>query len=242
MNATVLPIAPSNAPTNAPRRSNSEVLTATLELQGKKVIDIGCGEGHLVRLMTRHGAKAFGVECSAIQLEQAHAQKPVGDEVYFEGRAEKLPFDSDSIDVAVFFNSLHHVDIEHMALALNEAARVLKSDGILYVCEPVAQGPHFDLMQPVHDETMVRAKAYEALQGAAELGLEAQNEFSYTHPAMHTDFAQFKERMLRINPHRADDFDGLEAELKAAFERLGTAEKDGFAFDQPMRVNVFCKS
>lgn len=118
-------IGPNNngKPMTAPRRTNSEVLTATLELQGKKVIDVGCGEGHLVRLMTRHGAKAFGVECSALQLEQAHQQKPVGGEIYYEGRAEKLPFDADSIDVAVFFNSLHHVDIDHMELALTEAAR-----------------------------------------------------------------------------------------------------------------------
>lgn len=226
----------------APRRTNSEVLTATLELQGKKVIDVGCGEGHLVRLMTRHGAKAFGVECSALQLEQAHQQKPVGGEIYYEGRAEKLPFDADSIDVAVFFNSLHHVDIDHMELALTEAARVLKSGGVLYVCEPVAEGPHFALMQPVHDETVVRAKAYEALLGAATVGLNAEDEFTYIHPAMHNDFAQFKERMLRINPHRAEDFDKLEANLEASFERLGKAQKGGFAFDQPMRVNVLSKA
>ena len=229
-----------------PRRTNSEVLTATLELQGKKVVDVGCGEGHLVRLMTRHGAKAFGVECNPQQLEQAHDAKPVGGEIYYKGRAEKLPFDADSIDLAVFFNSLHHVAIDHMNDALAEAARVLKSGGVLYICEPVAEGPHFELMQPVHDETVVRAKAYEALQDASTLGLIAEQEFTYIHPAMHQNFAQFKERMLRINPHRADDFDTLEADLQAAFERLGAAadSKDGggFSFDQPMRVNVLTKA
>lgn len=224
-----------------PRRTNSEALTATLDLDGKKVIDVGCGEGHLVRLMTRHGARAFGVECSALQLEKAHAQKPAGDEVYYEGRAEHLPFDDDSIDAAVFFNSLHHVAIEHMGKALAEAARVLKSGGVLYVCEPVAEGPHFELMQPVHDETEVRAKAYEALQGAGSLGFEADQEFTYIHPALHTDFAMFRERMLRINPHREDDFAKLESDLAANFKRLGQPTKDGFSFDQPMRVNVFHK-
>jgi len=224
------------------QRTNSEVLVATLDLHDKKAVDVGCGEGHLVRLMTRHGAKAFGVDSSAQQLEQAHAQKPVGDEVYFEGCAEKLPFDSDSVDMVVFFNSLHHVAVDKMKTALQEAHRVLKTAGVLYVCEPVAEGPHFELMRPVHDETRVRAAAYKALQKSARLGFVPQNEFSYTHPALHEDFSTFKDRMLRINPHRVDDFAALEGDLQDAFERLGVVVTDGVSFDQPMRVNVFHKA
>ncbi|HEY9079365.1 class I SAM-dependent methyltransferase [Magnetovibrio sp.] len=222
-------------------RTNSEVLTATLDFHDKKVVDIGCGEGHLVRLMTRHGAKAFGIECNPEQLEKAHAEKPVADEVYYAGRAEDLPFAPDSIDIAVFFNSLHHVDVDNMGQALREAARVLKSGGFLYVCEPIAEGPHFELMQPVHDETVVRAKAYEALQGADQFGLSLQNEFTYVHPAQHKDFAHFKERMLRINPQREEEFARLEDDLRDAFARLGQPTDGGFSFDQPMRVNLFSK-
>jgi len=222
-------------------RTNSEVLTATVELSGKKVVDVGCGEGNLVRLMTRHGARVFGVECNPAQLAKAHEQKPVGDEIYYEGRAEALPFADASVDLVVFFNSLHHVAVDAMDKALSEAARVLKSGGQVYVCEPVAEGPHFELMQPVHDETIVRAKAYEAVQGADSLGLTLDQEFTYLHPAHHKNFAQFKERMLRINPHRADDFAQLESQLEAAFERLGTPDADSFVFDQPMRVNLLSK-
>jgi len=224
------------------RRTNSEVLTATFDFHDKKVVDIGCGEGHLVRLMTRHGAKAFGIECNPRQLEQAHAEKPVAGEVYYEGRAEALPFDSDSLDIAVFFNSLHHVDVQNMEHALIEATRVLKPGGALYVCEPIAEGPHFDLMQPVHDETVVRAKAYAALQRAEALGLTPQTEFTYTHPAVHEDFAHFKERLLRTNPHREDAFINQEDALKAAFEHLGQTVSGGLSFDQPMRVNLFTKN
>lgn len=228
--------------TTSPHRTNSEVLTVTLDLRDKKVVDVGCGEGHLVRLMTRHGAKAFGVECNPQQLEMAHSEKPVGGEVYYAGKGEALPFDDGSVDVVVFFNSLHHVATDAMSQALGEAARVLKSGGQLYVCEPIAEGPHFDLMRPVHDETIERAKAYEAVQGAAALGLSAEDEFTYIHPAKHKDFGQFKDRMLRINPHRSDDFEALEADLREAFTRLGQPDKDGFTFDQPMRVNLLQKA
>lgn len=226
----------------AQRRSNSEALTATLELQGKKVTDIGCGEGHLVRLMTRHGAKVIGVECNPEMLEKAHAEKTVGDEVYHDGRAEELPFSDASIDIAVFFNSLHHVPVESMDQALSEAARVLKPSGKLYVCEPVADGPHFELMQPVHDETVVRAKAYETLQKAGAFGLSQDEEFTYVHPAMHKDFDGFTERMVRINPQHEQAVQKFEDKLRKNFERLGEPTDKGVRFDQPMRVNLFTKA
>lgn len=225
-----------------PHRTNSEVLTATVELTGRKIVDVGCGEGNLVRLMTRHGGKVFGIECNPVQLEKAHAQKPVGDEVYHAGRAEALPFGDASVDLVVFFNSLHHVAVDTMPQALAEAARVLKIGGQVYICEPIAQGPHFELMQPVHDETLVRDKAYEAIQNATALGLVQESEFTYLHPARHENFEQFKERMLRINPGRADAFAQQEEALKAAFQRLGTADGDGFLFDQPMRVTLLNKA
>lgn len=225
----------------APHRTNSEVLTATVELTDKKVVDVGCGEGNLVRLMTRHGARVFGVECNPAQLQKAHEQTPVGNEIYHEGRAEALPFDSASVDLVVFFNSLHHVDVDAMPKAMSEAFRVLKHGGHVYICEPVAEGSHFELMRPVHDETDVRAKAYDVIQNATSLGFAMDQEFTYLHPAHHTDFEQFKERMLRINPHRTDDFARQESDLKAAFERLATPDDKGFVFDQPMRVNMLVK-
>jgi len=224
-----------------PHRTNSEVLTATVELADKKIVDVGCGEGDLVRLMTRHGAKVFGVECNPAQLEKAHAQKPVGNEIYHEGRAEALPFADGSLDLVVFFNSLHHVATDVMGMALSEAARVLKTGGQVYICEPVAEGPHFEVMRPVHDETVVRAAAYATVQDAHKFGLSPVQEFTYLHPARHIDFAHFKERMLRINPDRADDFARLESDLEAAFQRLGTPGDGGVIFDQPMRVNLLSK-
>lgn len=224
-----------------PHRTNSEVLTATVELAGKKVVDVGCGEGNLVRLMTRHDAKVFGVECNPAQLEKAHEHAPVGNEIYHAGHAEALPFADGSIDLVVFFNSLHHIDVDAMPKALAEAARVLKVGGQVYLCEPVAEGAHFELMQPVHDETSVRAKAYAAIQAAESLGFSLGDEFTYLHPAHHQNFDAFKERMLRINPHRADDFAAQEPALKAAFNRLGVPDGNGFVFDQPMRVNLLTK-
>ena len=223
------------------RKNNADVLSGLVELDGKKVIDIGCGDGTFTRMMTRHGARVVGVECGAAQLEKARRARPAGNESYVEGVAEKLPLPAAAFDVVVFFNSLHHVPVDAQDTALDEALRVLKPGGIAYIAEPLAEGPHFDLMQPVHDETRVRAKAYEAIGRAPGRGFETGEEMLYVHPATHESFEAFCEQMARINPDRADDVDARKADLKAAFARLGTKTGDGFAFDQPMRVNILKK-
>lgn len=146
-----------------PIRRNPDVLTDTLAVAGKQLIDVGCGNGHLVRHLARHGAQVLGVECSPRQLAAAHAAARVADETIVEGVGQALPAADASADIVVFFNSLHHIPGEHMATALNEACRVLRADGVVYVAEPLAEGEFFALCRAVDDETQVRAAAQHAV-------------------------------------------------------------------------------
>ena len=67
------------------KRTNREVLEQFLDLPGKTIIDVGCGDGSLVRLLTRKGAHATGIEASPKQLALARAAETVGDERYIQG-------------------------------------------------------------------------------------------------------------------------------------------------------------
>ncbi|MCW8971490.1 MAG: class I SAM-dependent methyltransferase, partial [Rhodospirillales bacterium] len=158
-------------------RRNSDVVRECLELGGKRVIDVGCGDGGLVRLLTRAGAKATGIEPNPKALAKAEKYDRVADEAYIEGVGEALPFDDGSIDIVVFFNSLHHIPSEAMGPSLQEARRVLKPNGVIFISEPIAAGPHFEMMRPIDDETEVRALAYQAM-GEAE-GLIMEKEIVY---------------------------------------------------------------
>ena len=234
-------MAPTEMPQKMDRKTNADVLSSLVDLNNRKVADIGCGEGALVRLMARHGAKIIGVECNLQMLEQARSAKPAGGEFYSEGVGEDLPFDDGKLDLIVFFNSLHHVDMDKQDTAMGEAARVLKSGGQVYVCEPMAEGPHFDMMQPVHDETDVRACAYKTIKAAAKHGLSEELEMTYIHAAGYVDFAALENRLTTINPHLNDLFAANRAEIKALFNKLGQKSAKGVTFDQPMRVNLLKK-
>jgi ubiquinone/menaquinone biosynthesis C-methylase UbiE len=222
-------------------RSNESVLNEVLDLKGLKIVDIGSGAGEMVRYMTRQGARVTGLECGELQLEKARSFPAEGEEVYLEGVGQELPFGDDSFDVVTFFNSLHHIPLEHMAGALAEATRVVKPAGTVYVGEPIASGRGFELNAPIDDETSVRASAYDAIQNAVAHGLKQVHEIFYDTVYHYENFAAFKDKMIRIDPRRRAPFEAIEDDLRSNFERLGITDEDGIRFDQPMRVNVLQK-
>jgi SAM-dependent methyltransferase len=222
-----------------PALSPRDVLDKVLPPGAPIVVDVGCGDGALVRHLARRGARAIGVEVGREPLARARAHAPVGGERYVEGGAQALPLDDACADVVVFANSLHHVPTELLDAALGEAARVLRAGGVLYVQEPLAEGPYFELVRMVDDETAVRAAAHAAIGRAAEHGLRHEHELRFDAEVVHPDFASFRDRVVLADAARAAAFPAIEDELRARFERTAERTDDGrFRFRHPMRVDV----
>jgi SAM-dependent methyltransferase len=207
---------------------------------GKDVLDIGCGGGGLVRELADLGARAVGVEVSAQQLAAAIARDGASGARYLVGRAQELPIDDASVDVAVFMRTLHHVPPADLTQALREARRVLRPDGAVYVAEPLATGDLFALTSIVEDELEVREAAQLALADAALAGLDRVNTVGYAVRVCLADLAAFRARTVSVDPERAAVFEAREAELAAAFARLGEpGERPGErCFGAPMRADV----
>jgi len=190
-------------------------------------------------MMAREGAQATGLEISDAQLARARAESPVGGEAYRVGRAEALPFEDGAFDIVVFFNSLHHVPIESQAKAIVEAARVLETGGHLFVIEPVAEGPLFDLMRPVDDETEVRATAYAALRHAADgPAFEEICEYGFATDYCYASFEAFKDGVLQVDDSRRAALELHEAQLREDFERTADRTEAGYSFTHPKRLNL----
>jgi len=219
----------------------TQPLDELLDVGGRDVLDVGCGEGWLARRLASAGARAVGLDPSPDALERARREGSTDGVVrYVEGTAEALPFPDRSFDAVVFFNSLHHVAPVSMDAALAEAARVLRLDGLLYVQEPLARGPAFELLRPVDDETQVRRAAQQALVRASEelfVELVGRDEnLAVRHP----DFDTLRARVIGVAPGRAGAFDQQHAALHSAFETLGRPlEGGGYEFDQPFHINLF---
>jgi len=222
-----------------PTRSPRDVLDETLPAGDPVVVDVGCGDGALVRHLARRGARAIGVEIGAEPLARARAHPPVAGERYEHGGAQALPLEDRSADVVVFANSLHHVPTALLDAALAEAARVLRPGGVLYVQEPVAEGPYFELVRAVDDETEVRAAARAAIGRADRHGLAHEQTIEFDAQVVHPDFASFRDRVVLADAERTAAFEEIGDALSERFEASAERDEDGgYRFRHPMRVDV----
>lgn len=221
------------------QRKHLEVLTSLLDLRGRSALDIGCGDGSLLRALLRRGLReGIGLEAALPQLERALAGEPQPGLRFMAGRGEALAFPVARFDLLLYFNALHHLPLDGMAQALAEARRVLRPDGLLYVAEPLAEGAHFTLAQPIDDETEVRRVAYARLRDAVGEGFEELCELHYDAPVRYRSFTDFRESMEAVDPGRQRLFQQREESMSAAFEALGERDDKGYRFSQPMRVNL----
>lgn len=215
-----------------------DLLFELLPVGGRRVLDIGCGDGALVRALAERGAEAWGIDCAEGLLRRGTTAPAVAAARYLVGLAEALPLPDASFDIAIYCNSLHHVAVGYQPRALQEAARVLRRGGLLYITEPLAEGPYFEVTRIVDDEAAVRAAAYTAIQEADQVSLASERELRYLTPISYASFEAYRDRSLLLEPHRADIFAATDTELRRQFDRLAERRADGFYFAHPSRVNL----
>jgi hypothetical protein len=182
----------------------------------------------------------IGVEISEQQLAPALVSDGGSAARYLIGRAQQLPIEEGSVDATVFMRTLHHVPPDDLLDALCEARRVLRPGGVAYVAEPLALGDFFELTRVVEDETVVRAAAQDALARASEAGLVREITLDYDVRMCLADLGALRDRLVSVDPARAEVFDARRDELADEFERLGEAgERPGErCFRQPMRADL----
>jgi len=123
--------------------AHGKLLIAALEVQpGHHVLDIGCGTGllgHEVAERVGPQGLVIGIDPLPSRVEVARRHATVNFHVR-EGRAEDLAeFPEGHFDLA-YLNSVLHW-LPDQALALREAARVLKTGGRLGICTAAKERP-----------------------------------------------------------------------------------------------------
>jgi len=103
---------------------------------GRATLELGCGEGRVARDLQDRGHRVTGVDSSPTLLDAASSADPDGE--YVLADAASLPFSDATFDLVVAYNSL--MDIDDMAGAVREAARVLRPDGRFCVCVAPVRG------------------------------------------------------------------------------------------------------
>ena len=228
-----------NAIAELPRVDDElDVLDALVDLRQQRIVEVGCGAANLARalLARRPGCRVTGLEVDTIQHAR-NLERPQAGLEFVAAGAQSIPFPDAAFDLALMLKSLHHVPVPDMADGLEEIARVLVPGGLLYVSEPVYDGPLNEVIRLFNDEGVVRAAAQRALDAAVASGRWTQvYERMFAVPVRSASFDEFERRMMRPSfaDHRLDD--AKIAAVRAAFvPHLGP---DGARFERPMHVRL----
>jgi len=108
-----------------------------VELSGRQMLEIGCGDGRLSSLLANKVKSLTAINPDQAMIELAG--KEISGVDFRVGCGEKLEFSDKSYDIVLFSYSLHHQDC---VKALAEAKRVLKDNGSILIIEPSTEGEY----------------------------------------------------------------------------------------------------
>jgi len=118
-----------------------EALVTAAELRPQQtVLEVGCGEGPLLRYVRQRDVRYIGVDFSAASLTAARQQFGATAVAFVEADAGQMPLPDASCDVVLSHMALHIM--QPVEPVLCEVARVLKPNGTLHIFLPAAWRIH----------------------------------------------------------------------------------------------------
>lgn len=100
-------------------------------LEGRAILDIGCGLGAYVRRFRAFSPSVYGMDVDAPRVADGAAK---GTPYLLVAAGETLPFRDASLDVVVLNEVIEHVTDDHQTL--REAVRVLRPGGTIIIYAP----------------------------------------------------------------------------------------------------------
>ena len=105
----------------------------------KKVLDVGCGTGKLIRFLNENGFEANGCDNAGEALKIARQLNKKGNVV--KASATKLPFKNCSFDLVASISLVEHLTKSEAKKFISEVKRILTPGGFVFLITPNFSSP-----------------------------------------------------------------------------------------------------
>jgi SAM-dependent methyltransferase len=108
------PISPADQTTALEETTHEAMTEAMVAPAGKRIVEIGCGDGALARHLASADAAVIGIDPAREKIDAARvaANETANAAEFLTGVGETLAFGDAVLDVVIYSNSLHHVAVE----------------------------------------------------------------------------------------------------------------------------------
>ncbi len=198
-----------------------------------RVLDLGCGGGHVNYRAARHAGRVTACDVSAEMLQvvaQTAAERGLSNITVSQAAAEHLPFETGAFDFVLCRFSVHHwADRE---AGLREARRVLAPRGQAVFIDVIAPADplldtHLQAFELLRDPSHVRD--YSLAEWTAALSRARFNVKGLTARKLHMEFPTWIAR-THTPPQHADAIRSLQNGAPAAVKKHFAIAGDG-SFD-----------
>ena len=171
--------------------SDQSKIEEFVDLCGKSLLEIGCGDGRLTALLADKADAITAIDPDESKIEAA--RKNVSGVHFRVGVGEELDFAAAAFDIVLFSYSLHHQDCRR---SLAEAIRVVRPDGQILIVEPAHDGEYSRLVSIFEkNESQLLRKSLDYLTSGA-FNILREDTYCVPHP-----FADEKELYTYFTKH-----------------------------------------
>lgn len=223
---------------------DAHYLVETINLNNKTILELGCGNAAMTKKIAQTGfdRKIFACEVDEIQHKK-NLELNIENIEFLLCGAQKIPLEDESINIVLLFKSFHHIPSELMKEALKEIKRVLKPNGIVYICEPLFIGKHNELMSIFNDEQIVRENAFNAIKDSVENEeFKLFKEIFFKTKASYKNFQEFKNKHMNLTFHKGGKVkEDIEKKVEEKYNSFAN-ENGETEFLNPFRVDILQKT
>lgn len=196
-----------------------------ISLHEASVLEVGCGNGVRSQNIAMRCESLFGVDPNQESINEAKKLN-IPNATFQVGSAESLNILDSQFDIVLFTLSLHHVPLDKMSLAIDNALLVVNLNGYIIFLEPTEEGSLFDAEILFNaedgDERTQKKTAYQTM--TKHTGIQLVKEF-YDE----TIFKLESTNDFVTSMHPTKNFDQIEDFLK----------KHDFMLNAKRRTNIF---